>query len=249
MLFRNQKCVLSIIVSLFIVLILQGISYAQEPNPAVGDRIQALQDAILAAVPVNAAADVTAAHLAAITELDLSGQEITSLPSNNFNGLTGLTRLDLSHNELTTGVLFPRHFNSLTSLTFLDLSHNELTLNFQSASVFQGLTELTELRLNDNQLGNLNIGGNLLGHLTKLEVLHLQNNRLVHPLGGSFGSNPFTGLTKLRELDLSGNQLNGLDFCTFRTISGPTILGQQHWKSLTYLITCWQRLGRANSPG
>ena len=185
MLFRNQKCVVSIVISLFIVLILQGISYAQEPNPAVSDRIQALQDAILEAVPnIDDAANVTAAHLAAITELDLSFQEITSLPSNNFNGLTGLTRLDLSNNELTTGVLFPRHFNSLTSLTFLDLSHNELRLNLPSSSVFQGLTELTELRLNDNQLGNLNIGGNLLGHLTKLEVLHLQNNRLVHPLGG-----------------------------------------------------------------
>ena len=92
-------------------------------------------------------------------------------------------------------------------------------MNFETSSVFQGLTELTELHLNDNELGNLNISGNLLGHLTKLEVLHLQNNALVHPLGGQPG--PFTGLTNLRELDLSGNRLNALTSSTFRTIAGP----------------------------
>ena len=60
----------------------------------VSRRTPQVRDAIVAAVPgVNSAADVTEAHLAAITSLDLSLEGITSLKTGDFDGLTSLTLL------------------------------------------------------------------------------------------------------------------------------------------------------------
>ena len=60
-------------------------------------RTDAVRDALMALVPgASGCADVTAAHLAAITGLlDLSGQNITALAAGDFAGLTALTELDL----------------------------------------------------------------------------------------------------------------------------------------------------------
>ena len=64
--FRNQKCVVSIIVSLFIVLIPHGISYAQDIDPPLSERTPQVVAAIVGKVSgVNNADDVTATHLAA----------------------------------------------------------------------------------------------------------------------------------------------------------------------------------------
>ena len=64
-------------------------------HPLAG-RTQQVQDAIVAAVPgVNSAADVTEAHLAAITVLNLREKGITSLKAGDFDGLSGLTILNL----------------------------------------------------------------------------------------------------------------------------------------------------------
>ena len=49
---------------------------------------------------VNTAADVTEAHLAAIFSLNLQGEGITVLRAGDFDGLSTLTRLDLSYKRL-----------------------------------------------------------------------------------------------------------------------------------------------------
>ena len=89
----------------------------------VNERTQAVREAIVAAVDgINAAADVTDAHLAAITELNLRNKGITALKSGDFNGLTGLTGLNLYNNEL--GSLPDGIFEGLTALTTLRLGSN-----------------------------------------------------------------------------------------------------------------------------
>ena len=62
---------------------------------AVSDRTAEVRDAIVAAAGVSAASDVTAAHLAAIANLDLRDKDITSLEKGDFSGLSGLTGSEL----------------------------------------------------------------------------------------------------------------------------------------------------------
>ena len=103
--FRNQKCVVSMIVSLFIVLIPHGISYAQDPaiDPPLSERTPQIVDAIVAAVSgVDNADDVTATHLANIEgEFFLSRNSIYgALNAGDFNGLSSLEEINLVVHQL-----------------------------------------------------------------------------------------------------------------------------------------------------
>ena len=89
----------------------------------VSDRTPEVRDAIVAAVPsVTDAANVTTAHLAAITALDLRNEGITTLKAGDFSGLTVLTSLNLYGNMLSS--LPDGIFSELTSLTSLRLGGN-----------------------------------------------------------------------------------------------------------------------------
>ena len=70
---------------------------AKAQDVAVCDRTSQVRDAIVSAVAgVSDCADVTAADLAAITELEIiEDSSLTSLQAGDFGGLTGLTILDL----------------------------------------------------------------------------------------------------------------------------------------------------------
>ena len=91
---------------------------------AVSDRTAEVRDAIVAAAGVSAASDVTAAHLAAIANLDLRDKDITSLEKGDFSGLSGLTNLNLYGNMLNS--LPIGSFSGLTALTSLRLGGNTL---------------------------------------------------------------------------------------------------------------------------
>ena len=122
----------------------------------VCDRTPAVRDAIVAAVSeVDDCADLTPAHLAAITgTLDVSEKSLTSLQAGDFDRLTGLTTLRLNGNSLTS--LPAGLFDGLTALTDLIMSGNSLTS--LPAGVFDGLTALEFLSLNDNDLTSLPAG-------------------------------------------------------------------------------------------
>ena len=116
----NQKHVVSILIILLISLI-HLTSYA-DVTP-VSERTAEVRDAIVAAVPgIDAAADVTETHLAAITSLDLRGAGISALETGDFSGMTGLTNLNLYNNELSN--LPNGIFKGLTALTDLRLGGN-----------------------------------------------------------------------------------------------------------------------------
>ena len=94
----------------------------------VADRTPQVRDAIVAAIPgVTDAAQVTAAQLATITNLNLRDKSISLLKTGDFFGLTALTNLNLFSNQ----------FSSLPS------------------SIFDGLTALTTLRLGGNAVDPL----------------------------------------------------------------------------------------------
>ena len=134
-------------------------------------RTDAVRDALMALVPASGCADVTAAHLAAITgTLDLSGQNITALAAGDFAGLTALEILWLYSNALTT--LPDDVFDGLTALMELDLNNNDLTE--LPAGVFDGLTSLEILLLSNNDLTMLPVG--VFDDLTALKELDMSFN-------------------------------------------------------------------------
>ena len=116
----------------------------------VSDRTPQVRDAIVAAtgVPAN---EVTEAHLAAITSLNLNLKNITSLKAGDFDGLNNLTVLELWGNQLSTLPL--GIFDNLTQLTTLYLDSNQLST--LPSNIFAGLTELTTLWLNGNAVDPL----------------------------------------------------------------------------------------------
>lgn len=157
------------------------------------------------------------------TELDLSENQLTALPS-EIGHLTKLQKLDLIGNQLTA---LPPEIGQLANLRFLDLSDNQLTA--LSSKIGQ-LTNLQSLICIYNQLAALpteigqliNLEGlglsnnpitalsTEIGQLTRLQYLDLRDNQLT-TLPTEIGQ-----LTNLQYLDLSGNQLTTL----------PTEIGQ-----------------------
>ena len=157
-------------------------------------RTPEVQAAIVEASPADACGGVTDAHLAALTELDLSDEGTTSLKAGDFSGLTSLEELRLENNHLSS--LPEDVFSGLTSLTDLQLQGNKLS--GLPKGVFSGLTSLTELQLQFNQLSSL--PGGVFSGLSALTTLRLYNNQLRSlPVG------VFSGLTALTILELDEN--------------------------------------------
>ncbi|MEC7981269.1 MAG: leucine-rich repeat domain-containing protein [Candidatus Neomarinimicrobiota bacterium] len=137
---------------------------------------------------------LTDAQRGALTYLDLTLNQLTSLPD-SFRRLTALTKLDLYCNQLSS---LPDSFGCLTALAELYLYCNQLTSLPHS---FGNLSALTNLVLASNRLTSL---PDSFGNLTALTQLTLETNRLIS-LPDSFGR-----LTALTYLNLRKNQLTSL---------------------------------------
>ncbi len=113
----NQKCVVSVLLTVVILFSVQVASY----GTPVSDRTPEVRDAIVAAVPgINNAEDVTEAHLAEISQLNLNRRDIKELKIGDFDGLTGLTNLNLSNNSISD--LSP--LSGLINMEYIYLSGN-----------------------------------------------------------------------------------------------------------------------------
>ena len=141
-----------------------------------------------------------------LTELRIPNGRGAGLRVGDFEGLSGLTRLDLSYYILSLQQLPVGVFGGLDSLTHLDISHTDL-LNLD-LGVFEGLDNLVELDLSDTRLQERYVPVGVFDGLDNLEVLRLSNES---PIGGyrtsysNIGDDIFRGLFILRELDLGAS--------------------------------------------
>lgn len=105
----------------------------------VSERTPQVRDAIVDALPdVEAAENVTLAHLATITHLNLRNSGISELKTGDFSGLTALTDLNLHNNHLS---FLPKGiFKDLTMLQTLRLGSNAV----KKASVILYLKQVSE---------------------------------------------------------------------------------------------------------
>ncbi|MCG9134111.1 cadherin domain-containing protein [Candidatus Poribacteria bacterium] len=205
---------LSIVTTMLLIYGVQGTNDAQAQNNApeltpVKDRTQQVQDTIVALVPgVDAADDVTAAHLALITNLNLSDQSITALKTGDFDGLSALRSLSLAKNTLSG--LPADIFSGVSSLSSLDLGSNQLSS--LPDAVFSGLSAMTRLNLSYNSLDSLS--ADIFSEMSALTGLDLGNNQL-----SSLPANIFSGLSSLNWLSVSSNQLSSLPDALFSGLS------------------------------
>ena len=175
-------------------------------------RTAQVRDAILYIVGGNCA-DVTAADLASLDELDLSGESITALAAGDFAGMTELYLLDLGDNALST--LPDGLFADLTVLEELSLGDNDLTT--LPTGVFDGLITLYSLDLAGNELSTL--AADVFDDLTALETLDINHNDLTTLPAGVF-DNP----TALTTLDMNDNDLSTLSADVFEPLTALAVL-------------------------
>ena len=219
----NQKIVIVIIAVILLIYGPQGTVHGQQQNDApeftpVSDRTPQVRDTIVALVPgVDFANDVTAEHLALITNLNLSDQNIAVLKAGDFDGLSSLNSLALYKNTLTS--LPADIFSGLSSLNRLDLGSNRLS--GLPADIFSELSSLNWLSLSFNQLSSL--PADTFSGLSSLNTLNLSYNKL-----SSLSADTFSGLSSLNTLNLSSNQLSSLSADIF---SGLSLL---NWLGLSF---------------
>ncbi len=201
----KPKIAAAIVAAMLLIYGMQGTNYVQAQGNApeltpVSDRTQQVQDRIVALVPgVDSANDVTASHLALITNLNLSDQSITALKSGDFDGLSALRSLSLAKNTLSG--LPADIFSGVSAMSSLDLGSNEL--NSLPNEVFSGLSAMSRLNLSYNSLDNLS--ANTFSEMSSLTGLDLGNNEL-----SNLPADIFSGLSSLNWLSLSSNQLSSL---------------------------------------
>ena len=210
----NRKIVLSIVAAMLLIYGIQGTGYVQAQGNApeltpVSDRTQQVRDTIVALVPgVDSANDVTASHLALITNFNLSDQSITTLKAGDFDGLSSLRSLSLAKNTLSS--LPAGIFSGLSSMSSLDLGSN--TLSSLPDGVFSGLSSMGRLNLSYNSLDSLS--ANTFSGLSALTGLDLGDNQL-----SSLPADIFSGLSSMNWLSLSSNQLSSLPAGIFSGLS------------------------------
>ena len=168
---------------------------ADNLTAGVCDRTTQVRDILVDKAGVSGCADVTTAHLQAMTQLYLGSEGITSLKDGDFEGLTALESLNLEENSLSD--LPADIFSELTVLKRLDLEGNEFST---LPGVFSGLSELVLLDLDGNQLSEVPSG--VFSALAGLQTLWLAKNEFA-----TLPSNAFADISTVTFIDLDGNDL------------------------------------------
>ena len=139
-----------------------------------------------------------------ITELDLSQNNLSTLPENVFKDNNEIRLLNLSRNHIDT--LPPLLFSGLEDLLELDLSHN--LIKSIGEKLFWDTINLRMLDLSFNHLEN-NISKIIFRRTQYLEELILSNNRLS---SRDTECLKHQNLQHVRKIDLSFNKIHLINF-------------------------------------
>ncbi|RZF40048.1 hypothetical protein LSTR_LSTR002451 [Laodelphax striatellus] len=154
-----------------------------------------------------------------LEELDLSRNELTSVPDNAFTSLRSLQKLLLQENAISQ--LADRAFVGLVSLQLLNASSNHLLA--LPPELFQSSRDLKEVYLNNNSISVLAPG--LLEGLDQLQQLDLSHNELT---SSWVNRDTFSGLVRLVVLNLGHNRISRVDSHLFQDLYSLQILNLEH---------------------
>ncbi|VDN18285.1 unnamed protein product [Gongylonema pulchrum] len=151
-----------------------------------------------------------------ITVLDLRGNRIRSIDTNDFDGMGNLTELILADNHIET--IEEAAFSKMQKLMKLDLSHNPITS--WNPHAFQDLSSTIEAlnlastglfslpRIDNRGLRQLNISNNKIHGLSAADFLHhrkLTTLDISHNSLKEIDPEIFVGLVELKHLNICGN--------------------------------------------
>ncbi|XP_069466350.1 leucine-rich repeat-containing protein 47 isoform X2 [Ambystoma mexicanum] len=161
--------------------------------PAELGQLQALTGLILCRDGLTAVPGEALAQLLALKVLDLSCNQLTTLPE-QLCSLPELSTLNLSCNRLKS---LPAGLRRSPRLAVLNLSRNELT-TFPPGFFSQELPLLSTLSASENQIEELSAD---IGLLPALKSLDLSSNKLTEI------PSELADCTKLKEINFKGNKL------------------------------------------
>nr|XP_022908064.1 toll-like receptor 6 [Onthophagus taurus] len=147
--------------------------------------------------------------------LDLSDNDIISIPDHSFANLKSLRTLSLQNNAISS--LGDRAFSNLKNLQTINMSSNSIVA--LPPELFHSSRSLNHLYLQNNSLSVLAPG--ILEGLDQLQVVDLSHNELSSRW---INRDAFKGLVRLVELNLGYNSLNKIDGNVFRDLFSLQIL-------------------------
>lgn len=151
--------------------------------------------------------------------LDLSDNDIISLPENGFLSLKALEELDLQDNAISN--VADNALAGLISLQTLNISSN--SLSNLPPDMFRSPRDIKHVYLQNNSLAILAPG--LLEGLDQLQVLDLSKNELSSQW---VNRNTFRGIVRLVVLNLAYNKLTRIDSSIFHDLYTLQILNMEH---------------------
>lgn len=159
---------------------------------------------------------------------DLIGLQVLKLQNNSISKLNGafkkylpnLTQLRLNGNKLTA--IKHGDFQGLQSLQNLSLHENEI--KELDKGCFIGLTNLTDIQLQTNKIQNKEINKGVFNDLVNLIRLDLSNNDIKYFESAALPHPPFSQLSNLETLAISGNHRRGKSQLPCNFLQGLTNL-------------------------
>lgn len=130
-----------------------------------------------------------------LQQLDISGNSLFQISTEQFRNLRNLRILNISRNRIRS---LPRDIFEGTRIELLDLSYNKITI-VPSPTFLEVAYTLRDLNLAENFIEHLDASAFPTSQLTSL---NLANNHLT-----ILPDNSFVSLTKLQSLNLSQNYL------------------------------------------
>ncbi|XP_066593788.1 leucine-rich repeat-containing protein let-4 [Prorops nasuta] len=151
----------------------------------------------------------------ALTQLDISQNTLSSVPSNALKNLQHLLILNLNHNNINA--INNKAFEGLDTLEILSLYENKISIIEAEAFVGLDNRKLKILNLGGNELTN--IPSRALSNLRMLKKLEMRENRISIIKEGNF-----EGLTTLDTLGLAHNQIREIPGRVFSHLAHLTNL-------------------------
>lgn len=134
-----------------------------------------------------------------VRTLRLDGNLINQLPDGLFANVSGLQRIDMSDNLLST--ITAETFRGLDKLTLLLLGHNQI--GSLDVAAFESNVALERLELDGNRLKSLVFSA----PLTRLRHLNVSCNDISEVQGAAAAGGVGSDLNRLEMLDMSYNRL------------------------------------------